>query len=144
MGKFGQNYRGDTFPKMRTRVEETKTHILPHFRAFSLRNMHKMGYKMSGPAVSERRGVGSHLTPFWGLRNPSNSAIFLRDFVGPKWGENWPAKTLKMRVLDPSDQQQGDATAIPRLVPLTMSKNHKKETKTIGGLAQCTVSSVDV
>ena len=144
MGKFGQNYRGDTFPKMRTRVEEAKTHILPHFRAYSLRNMHKMGYKMSGPAASERREVGSHLTPFWGLRNPSNSAIFLRDFVGPKWGENWPAKTLKMRVLDLSDQQQGDATAIPRLVPQQKTDLHNKENSPIGGLPQCTVSSVDV
>ena len=146
MGKFGQNYRGDTFPKMRTRVEETKTHILPHFRAFSLRNMHKMGYKMSGPAVSERRGGGATFDPiFWSLKKSLKFSHFLKGFCRSKMrGKLANINPHIMRVLDPLGSTTGRCDSHPQIGSAQKKIHHKIKQKTIGGLPQCTVSSVDV
>ena len=81
---------------------------------------------MSGPAVSERRGVGPQLTPFLELKKSLKFSHFLKGFCRSKMRGKLANNTSKMTILgyELLGSTTGRCVAIPRLVP------HKHNTTT--------------
>ena len=99
---------------------------------------------MSGPAVSERRGVGPHLTPFLELKKSLKFSHFLKGFRRSKMRGKLTSKNPQNEGFGPLGSTTGRCDSHPQIGSATKKFTWNRFQNTIGGLPQCTVSSVDV